>query len=244
VARRLAIPPLSTPPPPPPRLPQAGQQRFHVITQAYYRGAHGIVLVYDASDASEESFRNVRYWMDNIGAHATPGVVKALLGNKIDVKGKKVRGVRGGGDAGAQKQHVGVSWRVSLAGPSTGRRVWAPQHAPPNTHRRVSARLLTRPACPPQVESARGRALADAYGALFFEASAKDGTGVRDAFHTVAAAAVANLPAEGGGGAQGGGGAAGVKQLKGGASAGGGGKDGASGSGGGKDKDGKDCVVM
>lgn len=68
----------------------AGQQRFHVITQAYYRGAHGIVLVYDASDASEASFHNVRYWMENISKHASAGVCKMLLGNKIDVKGRKV----------------------------------------------------------------------------------------------------------------------------------------------------------
>ena len=68
----------------------AGQQRFHVITQAYYRGAHGIVLVYDASDPTEESFKNVRYWMANIDQHASSGVVKMLLGNKIDVKGKRV----------------------------------------------------------------------------------------------------------------------------------------------------------
>lgn len=34
----------------------AGQERFHVITQAYYAGAHGIILAYDASDTSEASF--------------------------------------------------------------------------------------------------------------------------------------------------------------------------------------------
>lgn len=79
----------------------AGQQRFHVITQAYYRGAHGIVLVYDASDPSEESFHNVRYWMDNIAKHASGGVAKMLLGNKIDVKGKRVSACGVWGGAGA-----------------------------------------------------------------------------------------------------------------------------------------------
>jgi GTPase SAR1 family protein len=68
----------------------AGQTRFHTITQAYYKGAHGIVLVYDGSDASEGSFHNVRYWMDNIAKHANAAVTKVLLGNKCDVKGKKV----------------------------------------------------------------------------------------------------------------------------------------------------------
>lgn len=107
----------------------------------------------------------------------------------------------------------------------------------------VVPRLPPTPPTAAQIETARGRALADAYGAQFYETSAKDGTGVRDAFHAVAAAAVANLPAEGGGG--GGQPAGAVKQLKGGA---GGGKDGG-GAGGGKDgaaggKDGKDCVLM
>lgn len=36
----------------------AGQERFHVITQAYYAGAHGIVLAYDASEAGETSFNS------------------------------------------------------------------------------------------------------------------------------------------------------------------------------------------
>lgn len=67
----------------------AGQTRFHTITQAYYKAAHGIVLVYDVSDASEASFHNVRYWMDNITKHAGATTQRILIGNKCDVKGKK-----------------------------------------------------------------------------------------------------------------------------------------------------------
>ena len=41
----------------------AGQERFHVITRAYYKGSHGIILVYDVSDvAKEESFRSAFPW--------------------------------------------------------------------------------------------------------------------------------------------------------------------------------------
>ena len=71
----------------------AGQARFHTITQSYYKSAHGIVLVYDAADASEASFHNVRYWMESIQKHANVHAQRVLIGNKCDVKGKKVRGV-------------------------------------------------------------------------------------------------------------------------------------------------------
>ncbi|CAG8485976.1 8113_t:CDS:2 [Diversispora eburnea] len=56
----------------------AGQERFRTITTAYYRGAMGILLVYDVTD--ERSFNK---------QHATEGVNKILIGNKCDWIEKK-----------------------------------------------------------------------------------------------------------------------------------------------------------
>lgn len=65
----------------------AGQERFRTITAAYYRGAHGVLLVYDVTD--ETSFENVRNWMRNIEAHASEGVKVCLIGNKCDCEESK-----------------------------------------------------------------------------------------------------------------------------------------------------------
>ena len=46
----------------------AGQERFHTITTSYYRGAMGIMLVYDITNA--KSFDNIAKWLRNIQEHA------------------------------------------------------------------------------------------------------------------------------------------------------------------------------
>ncbi|KAI9788000.1 MAG: GTP-binding protein [Peltula sp. TS41687] len=65
----------------------AGQERFRTITTAYYRGAMGILLVYDVTD--ERSFNNIRTWFSNVEQHASEGVSKILIGNKCDWEEKR-----------------------------------------------------------------------------------------------------------------------------------------------------------
>lgn len=93
----------------------AGQERFRTITTAYYRGAMGILLVYDVTD--EKSFNSafstssplscflcfllsipqtltltapdIRTWFSNVEQHASEGVNKILIGNKCDWEEKR-----------------------------------------------------------------------------------------------------------------------------------------------------------
>ena len=58
----------------------AGQERFRTITTAYYRGAMGIMLVYDITNAS--SFDNLTYYLKTCVDHADANAERMFLGNK------------------------------------------------------------------------------------------------------------------------------------------------------------------
>jgi len=66
----------------------AGQERFQTITTSYYRGAHGLIIVFDIT--SKTSFDNVQKWLDDINAHAPPNVARVLVGNKSDLESKRM----------------------------------------------------------------------------------------------------------------------------------------------------------
>jgi len=57
----------------------AGQERFRTITSTYYRGTHGVIVVYDVTNG--ESFANVRRWLEEIQNNCD--VVKKVLGEPI-----------------------------------------------------------------------------------------------------------------------------------------------------------------
>lgn len=65
----------------------AGQERFRTITSSYYRGAHGIIVVYDVTDRT--SFQNVKQWLGEIDRYACESVNKMLIGNKADLVDKR-----------------------------------------------------------------------------------------------------------------------------------------------------------
>ena len=62
----------------------AGQERFKTITSSYYKGAQGIILVYDITD--RQSFKDVENWLAEVEKHASENVIKLLVGNKCDLE--------------------------------------------------------------------------------------------------------------------------------------------------------------
>ncbi|KAH3722560.1 Rab GTPase [Pelomyxa schiedti] len=66
----------------------AGQERFRTITRSYYRGAQGIIIIYDVTDLA--SFGNVHQWLQEIDRYTDfSGVSILLIGNKSDMTNKR-----------------------------------------------------------------------------------------------------------------------------------------------------------
>ncbi|XP_069140127.1 uncharacterized protein [Argopecten irradians] len=65
----------------------AGQERFKTITASFYRGSHGIMLVYDVSDM--ESFQNIGMWVEEAKKYGGSDATMILVGNKSDMTTKR-----------------------------------------------------------------------------------------------------------------------------------------------------------
>lgn len=66
----------------------AGQERFRTITSSYYRGAHGIMVVFDITN--RDSFTNLPIWLKEIYNYASENVKIILIGTKADLDAKRV----------------------------------------------------------------------------------------------------------------------------------------------------------
>ena len=62
----------------------AGQERYRSITNAYYRGAEGILIVFDVTQ--KESFENIENWINEVTQYTGKEVIMICLGNKNDLK--------------------------------------------------------------------------------------------------------------------------------------------------------------
>ncbi|KAI0852280.1 ras-domain-containing protein [Daldinia vernicosa] len=60
----------------------AGQERFRTLSTSYYRGAHGVIIVYDIT--SRKSFLSMDKWIDEARSNASPDAVLYLVGSKLD----------------------------------------------------------------------------------------------------------------------------------------------------------------
>ncbi|KIN94341.1 hypothetical protein M404DRAFT_1008413 [Pisolithus tinctorius Marx 270] len=60
----------------------AGMEKFRVITAPFYRGAQGVILVYDITDKT--SFDALAGWLAEIDQHVPSTTPKMIVGNKLD----------------------------------------------------------------------------------------------------------------------------------------------------------------
>ena len=60
----------------------AGQDRYRTIAKNYYKGSHGILLLYDVTKVN--SFENISEWIKDIRDEVYEKTIIFLIGNKID----------------------------------------------------------------------------------------------------------------------------------------------------------------
>ena len=64
-----------------------GLERFRGIPQNYFRGAHGIIFVFDITN--KDSFNKLKVWLSDAKQKINPGTVMVVAENKIDLEEKR-----------------------------------------------------------------------------------------------------------------------------------------------------------
>jgi small GTP-binding protein len=141
----------------------AGQENFHKITTSYYKGAQGIMLVYDVSD--QKSMDNVEYWIKNIKSHASDSVQVVLVGNKIDLRQSQLESSSNNSSSNNNPTKDSGAYQSPSSSTSS------------SVHNSASFVKC--------IETERGKEIAKKFSVPFFEVSAKDSSHVDDAYMTL-----------------------------------------------------------
>ncbi|OKL60626.1 hypothetical protein UA08_04088 [Talaromyces atroroseus] len=140
----------------------AGQERFASLAPMYYRNAQAALVVYDLTKPA--SLVKAKHWVAELQRQASPGIVIALVGNKLDLTSS---GAGEGSDEATDAEDNGAP------GPDADADDDAENSDIPTTDAR---KISTREAS----------TYAEEEGLLFFETSAKTGFNVADVFTAIA----------------------------------------------------------
>ncbi|KAK6499687.1 hypothetical protein TWF481_010048 [Arthrobotrys musiformis] len=132
----------------------AGQERFASLAPMYYRNAQSALVVYDLTKAS--SLAKAKHWVAELQRQASPGIVIALVGNKLDLTNQST---------GLESSMGGLSLSA------------AANDGDEEEEEEGDARQIT---------TAEAKSYADEEGLLFFETSAKTGHNVQEVFTAIA----------------------------------------------------------
>ncbi|KAL4873470.1 hypothetical protein BDV12DRAFT_160104 [Aspergillus spectabilis] len=136
----------------------AGQERFASLAPMYYRNAQAALVVYDVTKPS--SLTKAKHWVAELQRQASPGIVIALVGNKLDL-------TNDGGET-----PTGTERESGAEGEDAGENQEEQEDNTPGDARKVSTREAST--------------YAEEEGLLFFETSAKTGLNVVDVFTAIA----------------------------------------------------------
>ncbi|ODQ65179.1 putative rab GTPase Vps21/Ypt51 [Nadsonia fulvescens var. elongata DSM 6958] len=149
----------------------AGQERFASLAPMYYRNAQSALVVYDITKPN--SFIKARHWVNELKAQASPGIIIALVGNKLDLVEEDTNNTSSSNDADHEDDETEHSDNVE----DTTNAITEDASDSDSDVETQSARC---------VALQEGEKLAAEEGLLFFETSAKTGLNVRDVFLAIA----------------------------------------------------------
>lgn len=133
----------------------AGQERFASLAPMYYRNAQSALVVYDLTKPT--SLVKAKHWVAELQRQASPGIVIALVGNKLDLTNETSE--PGAADTTTSTSEEGTEEDAEAAEESGDAR---------------------------KISTKEGRGYAEEEGLLFFETSAKTGSNVQEVFTAIA----------------------------------------------------------